>query len=72
MNPYDFERLGVSEGSAVEVTSPRGSVRGEIVADASVPRGSTAVVFNQATFGAATLIDANARVNDVRIERGDV
>ncbi len=72
VNPYDFERLGVSDGSTVEVTSSRGSVRGDIVADASVPRGSTAVVFNQDTVDAATLIDAGVRVNDVRIERGDV
>jgi len=70
VNPYDFERLGVAEGSEVRVHSSRADLRVEIVPDAGVPRGSAATYFNQPGLDAAELIDAAQRVTDVRVETG--
>ena len=70
VNPYDFDRLGVADGDQVRVHSPRAEVTAEISADEGVPRGSAALYFNQPGLDAATLIDAGARVNDVRVESG--
>jgi len=67
-NPYDLGRLGLTTGDRVRVTSSRGSVFLEAVADASVLRGSAAVTFNQPGDGAADLIDASQPVTDVRVE----
>jgi predicted molibdopterin-dependent oxidoreductase YjgC len=68
VNPYDLGRLGLTTGDRVRVTSSRGSVFLEAVADASVLRGSAAVTFNQPGDGAADLIDASQPVTDVRVE----
>jgi len=67
-NPYDLGRLGLTTGDRVRVTSSRGSVFLEAVADATVLRGSAALTFNQPGDGAADLIDATEPVADVRVE----
>ncbi len=67
-NPYDLGRLGLTTGDRVRVTSSRGSVFLEAVADAAVLRGSAALTFNQPGEGAADLIDASQPVTDVRVE----
>ena len=68
VNPYDFDRLGVSKGDQVRLHSSRADLRAEIVADAGLPRGAAAVLFNQSDLDAGALIDATARVTDVRVE----
>ena len=68
VNPYDFDRLGVTAGDQVRVHSSRADLRAEIAADAGLPRGAAAVFFNQADLQAASLIDATAQVTDVRVE----
>lgn len=71
VNGYDFDRLGVEEGSVVRVKSPRGSINVEIRIDNGIPRGSAAIAVNQPGVPVSELIDASERVTDVRIERGD-
>jgi NADH-quinone oxidoreductase subunit G len=68
VNPYDFDRLGVAVGDQVRLHSSRADLRAEIVADTGLPRGAAAVFFNQADLQAGLLIDATARVTDVRVE----
>ena len=67
-NPYDLDRLGVSTGQEVKVTSARGSLTTTVRADAAVPRGAVAMAFNQRGDGAADLIDASRPVTEVRVE----
>jgi anaerobic selenocysteine-containing dehydrogenase len=69
VNPHDFGKLGIEEGSQVRVTSSRGSLSLEIRVDAAVPRGTAAAVFNQPGVGLSELIDATEPVTEVRIER---
>jgi len=72
VNPYDFDRLGVANGDQVRVHSSRAETTAEIAADAGVPRGSASLRFNQPGLTASALIDARARVNDIRVESGGV
>jgi hypothetical protein len=51
----------------VNVTSSSGSVSLPVFADDGVPRGSASVLVNQPGGSAAVLIDATARVIDVRV-----
>jgi NADH-quinone oxidoreductase subunit G len=67
-NPYDLDRLGVSNGDRLRVTSPRDSLVVEVQADSGVPRGSAALPFNQQGQGAADLIDATMPATDLRVE----
>jgi anaerobic selenocysteine-containing dehydrogenase len=69
VNPHDFGKLGIEEGSQVRVTSSRGSLTLEIRVDPAVPRGAAAAVFNQPGVGVSELIDATEPVTEVRIER---
>lgn len=71
VNGYDFDRLGVVEGSVVQVKSPRGRIDVEIRIDNGIPRGTAAIVVNQPGVPVTELIDASERITDVRIERGD-
>jgi NADH-quinone oxidoreductase subunit G len=67
LHPHDFDRVGVAPGTAVNVTSSSGSVSLPVFADDGVPRGSASVLVNQPGGSAAVLIDATARVIDVRV-----
>jgi NADH-quinone oxidoreductase subunit G len=69
LNPVDFDKLGVSAGTTVRVATARGSVDAPAVSDGGVPKGTAAMVFNQANASAAALIDASTRVTAVRVER---
>jgi predicted molibdopterin-dependent oxidoreductase YjgC len=69
LNPADFSSLGVASGAEVTVSSPRGSLRANVVADGGVPRGSAAMVVNQPEIDALSLVDVSAPVTDVRVER---
>jgi anaerobic selenocysteine-containing dehydrogenase len=67
-NPYDLNRVGVADGTAVRVTSPRGSLVTAAVADPGVPRGSAYLAVNLPGDDASALIDASEPVTDVRLE----
>jgi NADH-quinone oxidoreductase subunit G len=71
-NPYDLDRLGLTAGDEATVRAGRGSARLAVAPDRGVPRGVLVVDFNLPGGGeanvAATLIDATAVVNDVRLE----
>jgi len=69
LNPHDFDQLGVAAGDDVRVTSNRGNVTVPAVPEAGVPRGIAHIYFNLAGGRANVLIDANAPVTDVRVER---
>jgi predicted molibdopterin-dependent oxidoreductase YjgC len=68
LGTYDAERLGVSTGDRVRITSARGSFETEVTIHAGVPRGAAVMAFNQPGQGAADLIDASTPVTDVRVE----
>jgi NADH-quinone oxidoreductase subunit G len=69
LNPADFAGLGVDAGTEVTVSSPRASLRTNVMPDAGVPRGSAAMLVNQPEVDALALVDAGASVTDVRVER---
>jgi NADH-quinone oxidoreductase subunit G len=69
LNPHDFDQLGVAEGDDVRVSSSRGNVTVPTIPDAGVPRGIAHLYFNLAGGRANVLIDGNAPVTDVRVER---
>ncbi len=68
MNPYDFDRLGVSTGTAVKVKNGDRAIALEAQIDAGVPRGSAWVAFNQPGVAVAALIDVTAPVTDIQID----
>jgi len=70
VNPYDFDRLGVSVGHEVRVKTPKGMLMAEISVDHAVPRGSAGVYVNQPGIAITDLIDATERVTDLRIDSG--
>ena len=59
MNPADAERLGVSDGERVLVSSPRGSVEMEVRFQPDIPTGLTFT-----TFHFPDLVDTNLLTND--------
>jgi NADH-quinone oxidoreductase subunit G len=68
INPYDLNRLGVTTGGRVRLTSARTNTVIEVEADDGVPRGSASLSVNAPGTAAAELIDTGAPVTDVRIE----
>jgi anaerobic selenocysteine-containing dehydrogenase len=68
VNPVDLQPLGAATGTRLQVTSGRGRVVLEAVADPGVPQGSAALAFNSPGPGAADLIDASQPVTEVRLE----
>ena len=68
VNPTDLDRLGLTHGDAVKVTSSRTTLTLGAEADTSVPKGVALLVFDQAGPGAADLLDSSSPVNDVRVE----
>ena len=69
LHPHDFDRLGIEAGTTVTITAASGSIKLPAVPDDGVPKGSAAVLVNQAGPVVGTLIDASAAVTDVRVER---
>jgi len=69
LHPQDFDRLGIVAGDDVRVTSGRGHVTVATRPDTGVPRGVAVLDANKAGGRANVLIDANAPVTDVRVER---
>lgn len=68
VHPGEVERLGVSAGSIVRLTAPRGTLEIPISPDASVPRGIAVLGANPASSKrSGELVDSGALVNDVRL-----
>ncbi len=68
VHPYDLDRLGVTDGGQVKVTSSRTTLTVEAHASTLVPKGSAALTVNQPGPDPADLIDATQDVTDIRIE----
>jgi anaerobic selenocysteine-containing dehydrogenase len=68
VHPSDLDRLGVSDGGRVKVTSSRGSLTVEAHASTAIPKGAAALSVNQPGPDPFDLIDATQPVSDVRIE----
>jgi formylmethanofuran dehydrogenase subunit D len=69
LNPYDFDKLGVSPGDEVRVASLRTHVMVPARPSDEVPRGVALLHFNQSGGRANAIIDANLVVTDVRVEK---
>ena len=69
MHPLDLDRVGESEGVEVKLSSAKGSVVMPLVADDNVERGTIWAPFNQAGADITEIVDADAPVTDVRVER---
>ena len=69
LHPHDFDRLGVAPGDDVRIASSRGNVTVPTVPDDGVPRGIAHIYANKAGGRANMLIDGNAPVTDIRVER---
>ena len=69
LHPQDFDRLGVGAGDDVRIASTKGNVTVPTVSDAGVPRGIAHLHANRAGGRANVLIDGNAPITDVRVER---
>ena len=67
-NPADLSRLGVAEGDAVKISSPKGSITTPVEPDASVPEGTITLDWSLGDPSPTTLIDATAAVTEVRVE----
>jgi predicted molibdopterin-dependent oxidoreductase YjgC len=69
VHPLDLDRVGVAEGTDVKLVGQRGSIVLPIIADETVQRGTVWVPFNQDGPDVTDLVDADAPVTDLRIER---
>ena len=68
LNPWEFDRLGVSEGGRAVVRTAKASVKVVVRSDAGVPRGVAAMIVNQADGRVSDLVSADELVAEVRIE----
>tara|TARA_Y100000588_G_C14167364_1_gene887553 strand:- start:978 stop:1508 length:531 start_codon:yes stop_codon:yes gene_type:complete len=68
VHPNDLQRLGISSGDDVRVISTRSTETIRAIADENIQRGTAMLPFNQPGGGANRFIDADAAVNDIRIE----
>ncbi|HEX6312509.1 MAG TPA: NADH-quinone oxidoreductase subunit NuoG, partial [Acidimicrobiia bacterium] len=62
----DFERIGVSPGDPVEITTNRGTVTLPVLPEDGIPEGVAVIPFAQPGDGAADVIDVAAPVTDIR------
>jgi NADH-quinone oxidoreductase subunit G len=67
LNPADFDRLGLRPGAAVDVSSPRGKVTLDAVADDRVPPGSAGIHVNHEGADPFSLMDATGTVTTLQI-----
>jgi anaerobic selenocysteine-containing dehydrogenase len=68
LNPADLARLGLDDAAEVAVSSPRGALTLEAVADPAVPEGSAAMFLNHDGADPADLIDVHAPVTTIQIQ----
>ena len=69
LHPADFAKIGVEAGSVVRLVSGRDQVMAPARPDAGVPEGSAVVPWLAPGSAANALIDRDAMVTDVRVER---
>jgi len=69
VHPLELSRIGGLVGDHVVVTSPHGSITTPIATDERVMRGTAWIRFNQPGADVRELIDVDADVVDVKIER---
>ena len=69
LNPVDFDKIGVQEGTVVRVESAKDHLDMPVRVDPGVPVGSAAVPWRTLGADCRPLIDASAVVTDVRVER---
>ena len=69
LNPTDFDKLGISTGDDVRVTSSRGHMTLPVRPDPTVPHSYAGLYANAPGARANALIDGSAPVTDVRVER---
>ena len=69
VHPLDLDRVGATTGDRVTVTSSHGAIVVPVSADESVTRGTAVMVFNQRGADPRELVDIDADVTDVRIEK---
>jgi NADH-quinone oxidoreductase subunit G len=67
-HPAVLERLGLTAGQQVTVTSAKGSLTTALHIDASLAEGTITLAWNQGDPSPAVLIDAEAPVTEVRLE----
>ncbi len=68
VNPHDLDRLGVTDGSVVKITSSRATVDYAAHGSDAVASGTAVLAFNQPGADPAVLIDATEPVTDIRVE----
>jgi len=68
LNPTEVQRLGLSDGERVQVTSARASISVGCRADRGVPAGVAALAFNQPGLATGDLLDAGQRFTEVEVE----
>jgi anaerobic selenocysteine-containing dehydrogenase len=68
MNPDDVDRLRLSEGQVVRVSSGRSDVLLPVKAETAVSPGTVVVPFNQPTVSAGSLIDVASPVTTVQVD----
>ena len=66
LHPHDFDRLGVAAGTVVTATSSKGSVSLPVQPDDRIGRGAAVVTLHQPGPTVGALIDATARVTEIR------
>jgi NADH-quinone oxidoreductase subunit G len=68
VNPHDLDRLGVTDGSVVKITSSRATVDYAAHGSDAVASGTAVLAFNQPGADPAVLIDATEPATDIRVE----
>jgi NADH-quinone oxidoreductase subunit G len=69
VHPLDLARVGAVEGDRVSVTSPHGAIVVPVATDENVSRGTALMAFNLAGADPRELMDIDADVTDVKIEK---
>lgn len=67
-NPADLDRLGLTAGDHVRVTSPKGTLTTPVQPDVTVPTGTVVLSWNQGDPSPTVLIDVGSVVTEVRLE----
>ena len=68
INQYDFERLGITEGAQVEVSSGGASISISVKVDNRVPRSSALIYSNLEGADPRELLIEGAHSIDIRID----
>jgi NADH-quinone oxidoreductase subunit G len=69
LHPLDLDRLGAEPGTSLQVSTDRSGAVLEVQPDPAIPRGAAWVPFNQPGSALSDLLDSDAPVVDVRVER---